>query len=148
MKYYLPLIEKRLSFLFIILTGATLSTWTAFIIWEGMNHQTEWWMAIIPAAAMLACAFSMDASSTLTFGRRLIIAWERSPLMSMMARRYGVMHGLAAQAAAEACFLACLPLILPNIPAHHVLLSAAVMLAAAHCYAWRTNNRYWRWPAC
>ena len=74
-------------------------------------------------------SFYMGVSSTMTFGRQLIIAWERSPLMTMMVRRYGVWHGIVAQAAAEACFLACLPLILSSMPAHHVLLSAAVMLA-------------------
>ena len=33
---------------------------------------------------------------------------EALPLMTMMARRYGVMHGIAAQAELKICFLACL----------------------------------------
>lgn len=147
MKYYKPLIEQRLSRLFVILTGTTLSTWAWLIIFEGMNQPVEWWVAIVPAAAMLACAFCMDASSTVRFGRRLIIAWEASPIMAIMARRYGVWHGVAAQAAAEACFIACLPLLLPNMPTHHVLLAAATLMAIAHCQAWASNNRYWRWSS-
>lgn len=149
MKYYMTSsTEQKLSLLFIMLMGTTLSAWVGFVIWEGMNHQVAWWMAIMPASLLLACAFCMDASSTIRFGRKLIIAWESSPIMSTMARRYGVMHGIAAQAAAEVCFLACLPLILPGMPAHHVLLGAITMMAAAHCYAWQSNNRYWRWSAC
>ena len=94
MKYYLTSSEQGLSLLFIMLMGATLSAWVGFVIWEGMNHQVAWWMAVVSAALLLACAFCMDASSTIRFGRKLIIAWESSPIMVTMARRYGVMHGI------------------------------------------------------
>ena len=108
MKYYQSLIEKKLNFLFIVLMGITLSTWVGFIIWEGMNQQVEWWRVVVPAALLLGCAFHIDISSIMTFGRWLIIAWKCSPSMTVVTRRYGVIHGIAEQAAVKTYFLACL----------------------------------------
>lgn len=143
MKYSKPPIEQSLCCAFVIFTGITLATWTALVIIEGMNHQVEWWMAVIPAAIMLGCAFAMDASSTIRFDRRMVAACDSSPLMMVMARRYGVLHGIVAHAVLEACFLAVILLASPDMAAHHLMLGAAALMAVTHCRAWASNNRYW-----
>lgn len=125
------------------LMGVTLSIWVWWVILEGMGRHVEWWTAVLPACALLGSAFGLDAASTARFGRRWIAACESSPLMRVVAGRYGLLPGVAVQAAAVACLLAVQPLLFGPL-SHHALLGSMVVLSAAHLACSASNDRYWR----
>lgn len=123
--------------------GAALAAWAWLTVWEGMGHHAEWWVAVLLASVAAGVAFGLDAVSTARFGRAMIAACERAPLLRVAARRYGLRSCFIVQAAAEACLVAVAPWLLAPMPEHHVLVSLLVCASAAHCYGWRQNGRLW-----
>ena len=137
----MQLAERLAPGVFAVAMCAALAAWAwAWLtVWEGMGYRAEWWAASVAAGA----AFLLDARSTARFGRGMIAACERAPLLRAAARRYILRSCFVLQAAVEVCLVAVAPWLLPSLPAHHALVSVLVIISAAHCYGWRRNSRLW-----
>ncbi|MCE2508987.1 MAG: hypothetical protein J4G04_06815 [Nitrosopumilaceae archaeon] len=135
--------ERLASGVFAAALCVALAAWAWMTVWEGMGHRAEWWAAVLAASVAAGAAFIMDARSTAKFGRRMIAACERAPLLRLAARRYTLRSCFGLQAAAEACLVAAAPWLLSFLPAHHALVDLLILVSVVHSYGWRQNSRLW-----
>lgn len=142
--------ERVLPQAFMPIMILTLSLWMGFSIYEIMGEPVDWLVVALLACALLGVAISMDAASTMRFGREMIIRLEAAPVLRVMTGRYGLACGMISQMALEVALVAGAVLLVGYthgylLPVHHLLAGIAVILAACHYATWRSNNRYWGW---